>query len=280
MKFRLSGIGRCVLAGTFLFCAIVSLSAFKAEKAADDFWKALGISPQSGTNNIKASFLNGYLQYYGARNIKTIASGDRQAVAKDLLEYTRNYVQGEEFLKYYNEQRMRAMPEAPVKKPLRSITEIQKEEIAKTEKSIKDTEKSMKEIGGDIAKSLQPLVDQMKQTLKEYQNPNHETFKYIAMGEKSQQEDAERRYQENTKRWKQEFPENVKLFLADKLNKMLEATKGIDYNAQLVEKYGKKRFVNPAYESKSREWKQGFRAGKEVTEYARSFVKKWVEELK
>src|SRR5690606_19007707 len=133
----------------------------------------------------------------------------------------------------------------PEKKALRSIEEIQKEEIAKTEKSIRDTEKSMKELGGEIAKSLKPLVDQMKQTLKDYQNPNHETFRYIAMGEKMQQEDAEKRYQENMKRWKEDFPENINLFIADKLKKMLKETEGIDYNAQLVEKYGKKRFVNP-----------------------------------
>ncbi|MCR6720317.1 MAG: hypothetical protein NVV59_08465 [Chitinophagaceae bacterium] len=280
MKFRLSAWGRSAVAATVLFITLVAFSAYKVEKTAEDFWKALGITQQAGTNNIKASFLNGYLQYYGAKNMKNIAVGDRQAVAKDLLEYTKNYVQGAEFLKYYNEHRQRAMPEAPEKKPLRSLKEIQKEEIEKTEKSIKDLEKSMKELGGDVAKGLQPLLEQLKQTLKDYQNPNHETFKIIASSEKNQQEDDERRYQENIKRWKQDFPENVKLFIADKLNKMLEATNGIDYNAQLVEKYGKKRFVNPTYESKRREWKQGFRAGKEVTEYARTFVKKWVDELK
>ncbi|RYE20883.1 MAG: choice-of-anchor D domain-containing protein, partial [Sphingobacteriales bacterium] len=46
------------------------------------------------------------------------------------------------------------------------------------------------------------------------------------------------------------------------------------------EKYGKKRFVNPVYEGKRTEWKQGFRAGKEVTESARAFAQKWLSELK
>lgn len=280
MKITLSVWGRGVLAALVLLGSLVIFSAYKTREIADDFWKALGISQQSGTNHIRASFLNGYLQHYGAKNIKNIAAGDRVSVAKGLLDYTKGYVHGDEFRKYYDEQRQRAMPEAPVKKPLRSAAEIQKEEIANMEKSIKDAEKSMKELGGEVAKSLQPVVDQMKQTLKEYQNPNHQTFKIIADSEKWQQEDNERRYQENLKRWKQDFPEDVKLFVADKLRKMLELTKGIDYNAQLVEKYGKKRFVNPAYESKSREWKQGFRAGKDVTEYTRTFAQKWLDELK
>src|SRR5690606_17743384 len=147
---------------------------------------------QSGIDNIKSSFMFGYLQHYGARNIKNIAAGDRAAVATDLLAFTKSYVQGPEFRQFYEKERQLSMPEAPSKKALRSIEEIQKEEIAKTEKSIRDTEKSMKELGGEIAKSLKPLVDQMKQTLKDYQNSNHDTFRYIAMGEKMQQEDAEK----------------------------------------------------------------------------------------
>ena len=81
-------------------------------------------------------------------------------------------------------------------------------------------------------------------------------------------------------RWETDYPENINNFIADKLKKMLEYTKGIDYNAALVEKYGKKRFVNPTYEGKGTEWKQGFRAGKEVTETARAFAEKWLTELK
>jgi hypothetical protein len=34
-----------------------------------------------------------------------------------------------------------------------------------------------------------------------------------------------------------------------------------------------------AYESRNQEWKQGFRAGKKVTEISRSFVQKWLNEL-
>ncbi len=42
------------------------------------------------------------------------------------------------------------------------------------------------------------------------------------------------------KRWETDFPESINIFIADILKKMLEYTKGIDYNAALVEKYGKK----------------------------------------
>ena len=269
--------------GFILVCMLVSMSflfsSYHSKTIADDIWKILGLSQQKGTEGIKNSFLNGYLYYYGAKNLKNISVNDRAAVAKDLLHYTKEYINSAEFKKQYDELRKSSMPEEPTLKPLRTIAEIQKEEIAKTEKSIKDMEKTMKEVSADIAKSLAPVLEMQRQNLKDYQNPNNQLFASIAMGEKYQQENDIKNYNERMERWKRDYPENVNSFVADKLRKMLEATKDIDYKAELVEKYGKKRFVNAAYERKGTEWKQGFRAGKEVTEQAREFARKWLAEL-
>jgi predicted phage tail protein len=270
--------------GFILVCMLVSssflFSSYQAKKITDDIWKTLGISRQTGTEGIKSSFLNGYLSYYGVKNLKNIATSDKAAITKDLLNYTKEYITGAEFKKQYDELRKNAKPQEPVSKPLRSIQEIQKDEIAKTEKGIKDTEKTIKEVNAEMAKAIQPVLDMLRKNLKEYQNPNHEYFANIAMGEKYQQENEIKRHKEYLQQWETNFPENLNHFIADKLKKMLEYTKGIDYNAALVEKYGKKRFVNPAYEGKRTEWKQGFRAGKEVTEQARTFAEKWLSELK
>lgn len=263
-----------------LTSAVFLLSSFKSHRAADDMWKAIGLSQQAGTEGIKNSFINGYLYYYGARNIKNIAVGDRVTVAKDLLEYTKQYISGADFKKKYEDIRKSAKPSEPQLKPLRTRKEIQRDEITKTEKSIKDTEKTIKEVTPDMAKGIQPLLDMLKKNLKDYQDPNNEFFANIEMSEKYQQEDQIKRYKEGTLRWEKDYPENINMFIAEKLKKMLEATKGIDYNAALAEKYGKKRFVNPSYEGKGTEWKQGYRAGKDVTETARAFAQKWLSELK
>ena len=270
--------------GFIMACMLISssflFSSYQAKKITDDIWKMLGISRQTGTEGIKNSFFNGYLHYYGVKNAKNIAANDRAAIAKDLLNYTKEYINGAEFKKLYEEWRKNAKPQEPVLKPLRSIKEIQKEEIAKTEKSIKETEKTLKEVNAEMAKAIQPMLDMLRKNLKDYQNPDHEYFANIAMGEKYQQEGNVKRYNEDMKRWETAYPESINIFIADKLKKMLEYTKDIDYNAALVEKYGKKRFVNQVYEGKRTEWKQGFRAGKEVTEPARAFAEKWLTELK
>ena len=270
-------------AGWVLFMALVAaivlmLSSFRTQKMTDDVWKMLGLTKQDGSEKIKNSFMYGYLYYYGVKNVKNLALNDRSAIAKDLLSYTKEYISGAAFKKQYDDMRNSSKPTEPVLKPLRTIEEIQKEEISKTEKSIKDTEKNMKEMP-QYAKSIEPVLETLKKNLKEYQNPKNQLFTYIAQGEKYQQENETKNYKERMKQWESSLPANVNDFVADKLQKMLNATKDIDYNAELVEKWGKKRFVNPAYESKNQEWKQGFRAGKEVTEMSRAFAQKWLSEL-
>ena len=64
-----------------------------------------------------------------------------------------------------------------------------------------------------------------------------------------------------------------------RLQKFLEVTKDVDFDAALKVSYNKKVFTRPEYERKSTEWKQAFRAGREITQMARSFATQWLAEL-
>jgi hypothetical protein len=77
------------------------LFAFKSAKTviADDLWQRLGMNKEKGLDNVKRSFLQGYLHYYGANNIKSIAMGDRAAVAGELLTTAKQYLNSEAFKK-------------------------------------------------------------------------------------------------------------------------------------------------------------------------------------
>ncbi len=280
MTKRTTKLAALLATVTILLTMAFSFSSYTSRHAADDMWQLLGLSKQQGNEQIKSSFINGYLHYYGAKNIRKIAVNDRAAIAKDLLAYTKQFINSDEFKKQYETFRAQAKPEELELKPIRTKEQVQKEEIAKTEKSLKDMEKSMKELGPQMAKDLQPLADMLKKNLKDYQNPNHEYFAMMVEGDKYDRESQIRSHKERMEKWEKNYPASVKVFVADKLNKMIAATNGIDYDAKLVEKYGKKRFVNAAYEGKGTEWKQGFRAGKDVTEPARAFAKQWLAELK
>jgi hypothetical protein len=272
-------VKKAVLAFSLIIMTFgILLSSFSTHKMADDMWKMLGITKQTGDEQIKSSFIYGYLSYYGVKNLKNITLNNRAALAKDLLSYTKQFVSSPAFIKQYEEMRKSAKPEEPVLKPLRTIEQIQKEEIAKTEKSIKDTEKNMKEMP-QFAKTMEPMLAMLKDNLKKFQDPKNSYFSSIAQGEKYNQENQMKSHKERTKQWETNYPQNVDQFIGERLQRMLNATKDIDYDAELVEKWGKKRFVKQSYESKNTEWKQGFRAGKEVTEASRAFAQKWLDEL-
>jgi hypothetical protein len=132
----------------------------------------------------------------------------------------------------------------------------------------------------DMAKTLKPLHEMLTKTLKDYQDPKNPYFSALAQGDKYDQENEIRSFKERTAKWEKTYPERVNEFVAERLQRMLDATKDIDYNAELIEKYGKKKFVNKTYEYKNQEWKQGFRAGRDVTETSRAFVQKWLDEIK
>ena len=130
-----------VCVATFLM-AILSLFLFSftvSSKLADDVWQQLGISQMEGTEKIKTSFLNDYFDYYGARNAKNIAAGDRSAVAKNLLSFTKQYVNGASFKSEYEKLRMQAKPGEPTE-PVKTKDDIRKEKIQQTKESIKNLE--------------------------------------------------------------------------------------------------------------------------------------------
>ena len=266
-----------------LLLVIVSLFLFSfsiGNKMADDVWRQLGMDKTEGINSIKESFYSNYLQYYGAKNFKKIAANNRVAVARDLLASTKQYINGAEFKKAYEKYRTESKPQEPELKTPRTKEQIQKEEIARTEKMIKETEESIKKMPADMQKAMKPVLDQGQKQLKEYQNPNHKMWPALAENDVRENERKTIQYKKDIERWEKEYPADSKQIVKQRLQKFLDITADVDYNAELKEKYGKKVFVNPDYERKQQEWKMAFRSGKEVTETARAFVQQWMTELK
>lgn len=278
MKQRFVLAGKRLVLPLLVIAGCVSLYAFRVADIYADLWQQLGMAKESGTSSIKESFLGGYLQYYGARNIRNIALGDRVAVTKDLLTFTKQYVESDAFKKEYAVTREQRKPTEP-KKP-KSEAEIRTEQVNNLKKSIAEIEKSMKTAKDDMKKIFSESLEVLQKQLKDYEDPKNEIIPLMAQGEQSQYEYYMKKYQEETEAWQDLFPENSRAFMKKRLQQMLEDTKGVDYNAELVERSNKKKyFVNPVYEKKPGNWKYAFRAGKEVTETARTFVQDWLKSL-
>ncbi len=260
--------------------ALISLFSFSfttSERLADDIWKQLGMTKVQGTDGVKQSFLNGYLHYYGARNARNIAAGNRGAVAKDLLTYTKQYISSETFRKEYDMLRKQAKPLPSDRKP-KTKEEIRKEEIAKLEKSIKESEEIMK-TSAEMAKIMKPIVEMNRKSIEDYKKPDNKTIDYMYQDELNRAERDKQYYRESMVRWEKEFPVDYRQLVAARLQKYLDLAATVDFNAELKQAGNKKKFVNPVYEGKAYDWKQIYRAGKEVYTVAKPFAEQWIKEL-
>lgn len=254
------------------------LVSFKVHTAYTDLWEQLGISKQKGAQHIQESFLNGYLSYYGVRNVKSIMSGDRAAIARDLMTYTKEQVSSEAFGVKYEAMRRDAKPE-PSNRKVKTKEEIRAERIAETEKGIAETEKTLKQVKPEMAKAIAPVLDVLRSNLKEYKDPNSQMIDMMYQGEVMNFESEKRSHEERLRNWEKEYPAQYKELVKRRLQHFVDVAKTVDFTAALKEVQGKKKFVNPAYEGKSAEWKMIFRAGKEVIQPAIAFAEQWIREL-
>ena len=268
------------IAAAFLVIALIAvlLMSYTEKRMFADVWQQLGISKEKGIRNIEASFMNGYFHYYGAEKAKNILQGDRRAIAKDLMIYAKQQVNSESFKKQYELERKNARPVEDDQK-VKTKEEIRKERIAETEKSIRETEANMKTMKPDMVKVLQPMLEILRNNLKDYKDPNSNMIDLMYQGEVMNAESRKRSYQESLERWEKEFPADYKELVKRRLQKFVELAKTVDFSAELKLVNGKKKFVNPTYEGKAYDWKQIYRAGKDVIEPAITFAEEWIREL-
>jgi len=270
---------RACIAGFIL--AILSLFLFSftvSSKLGDDLWKLLGITQQQGSDQIRNSFLNNYFDYYAARNAKNILGGNRAAVAKSLLAYTKQVISSPAFAREYEKQRAGAKPAAPETKG-RTKEEIRKEKIDETREQIKKTEEILKTADASVREAMQGVLQIYQQNLKDYQDPGNEMIGLFYQQELLMHEADMDRYREDYSRWEEAYPAEVNVLLRNRLRKYLDLAATVDFEAALTERNGKKKFVRQEYEAKNTDWKMIYRAGKEVYEAARPFAEQWIKEL-
>ena len=282
MKQRIFRAVKPVLTGCAVLLVLVAcataLVSYKTQKLYADLWQQLGISQANGNEQIGRSFIYGSLYWYGARNIKKIAAGDRVAVAQELLAYTKKYVQTEAFVKEYKTWRTQSKPIQPTAPKTEAQIRTQEKESVK--RSIEQLEKGIKTAQPEYKKMYEDNLARQKEWLKELDHPENKTIQILVRNEQQHYEYNMKQYEANLKAWEEEYPENHMLMVKQRLQQVLDVTADVNYHAELTEKNGKKYFVNREYERKSNNWKMAFRAGKEVTETVRSFCAQWIKEIK
>lgn len=274
---------RKILTGLAALTVIIVMSSYAlmsytTKKIADNLWQQLGIPETSGRNNIKESFLSGALRYYGVRNFKNITLNNRAAIATDLLNYTKKYVSTPEFNKEYLKFRQDMKPYPP--DAPKTKEGIREGYIKELETQLQNMQKLLPTTKDEIVKKFfTERIPQLKKEIEDLKLPNNPRVENAWQAEQNRIKWANEAYQKKVKEWETEFPESYVQLIKNRLEQFLDKTKDMDYNAELTERQGKKRFTNPVYEGKDYQWKMAFRAGKEVTETARIFAQQWLKEL-
>lgn len=133
----------------------------------------------------------------------------------------------------------------------------------------------------DVRESLKETIDQMRDQLKEIDDPDNPMFS-PEMDENIRQIQAEQnqRYAEELKQWETENPESPEKMILEKLKVFMVASENIDFGAKLVPGYGgAMKFENPSYEEMPNIRKMCFRAGKDAVDSIRSFTREWINEI-
>jgi hypothetical protein len=272
----LSVLRACIV---IFILALISLFlfSFTVQKIQTDFFKELGINKTEADKKISGSILGGYLDAYGPRNVKNIALGNRTAVAVDLLNYVKEYVNATAFKNEYSTLKESNKPaESKPKTP----DEIRQETIDAYKKSVAQLEETLKRADAGTKPMFEKALAESKKYLKDAEDPKNESIAGYANAYPDMVEASQAAYAGQLKQWEAKYPANHMLFVKERLQQFLEETRDIDYAAQLTNKNGKQVFLNAAYEKKSNRWKMAYRAGKEVIEPARAFVQQWIAEIK
>lgn len=282
MKQRTAGENLLALLANIVLASILLLSifvinSFTVHRIGDDFMKQLGISKTAADEKITNSILGGYLDAYGLKNARNIVMGDRSQVAKDLLVYTRNHVNSEAFKKEYA-----ALKEAnkPQKATVKTPEELKSETIDAIKKMITTSENGLKTANSTMKPIYEKMLADGKKQLAEAQSPNYSQFKMYEKNYPMMVQNLEEGHAAMMKEWEATYPADQKQFVKRRLQEFLNITEGIDFNAALVIKNGKKYFAKAEYENKDNRWKMAFRAGKDVVEPARAFAQQWIDEIK
>lgn len=267
----------CTVAFILVIISLI-LFSFTVNRINEEFLKQLGISKTDADKKISNSILGGYLDAYGLKNAKNIAIGNRTAVAKDLLAYTRQYVNSPAFRNEYAALKQSHKP-APVEVPetpeamRNNMIKMAKEAVAQSEASLKKADAQFKKIFEDG-------VVYAKKNLKDAEDPNNK----FQLSYKKNYEQLLKSYAESEKqgleRWEKEYPQDHNIFVKQRLQAFMNETAGVDFAAATYSKNGKYYFTDPQYERKGNRWKMAYRAGKEVVEPAREFVQQWLETIK
>ncbi len=271
----------------FVFLGFVGVFAFKIA----DVFSDLGITKQQAEEFLSNSISNGSLYY--PRSANKIPMANRASIVQAIGIFAKSYVKTDAFKNHYAEwwkDKEPVKPETPEARAAR--------EKAEQAKSALDAEQGQKEMVQNLKKQIAETKDpalkkQLEEVLKTSIEMQAQMKKQFESAEfKAQMKQVEEmsnlayaeEYKELLQKYNADYAEwkaiqNPNVLIKQRLNRFLEISSRVDFNAELKTENGLRKFVKEEYEQKDDTWRRCYRAGKPAVDAARTIAQEWLKEI-
>ena len=247
-----------------------------AAALAQDHLATLGISEGRAKEAVFDSFISNAVSIAGKPAAFIGASpAARVAIVNFALTLARTFVESDDFKRRYADHREANGPD-PLPEELTADAVLAKQR-AGFEQQVAEMRKLFDQITPEQRATLEAgWADMREQLTAMEKGPKREELDGIL---KKQRAAQVQQREEAMKKLDGIYPADPRAMVAQRLRKFLDLSRDVAYDAQIVEKEGKKVFADPALEARPAEWKMCFRAGKPSTDAARTFAQKWLNDL-
>lgn len=262
-----------------LVITLLAAVAFAGPALVVQLPSALDMSEADARGTALDALASGRVEWWAGRDaFLTATPAARVVLVESTLRWTKAFVMSPVFAAGWAERRAAAKPEPP-----QSAGSADAELAAQREeqrRGIAEMKATLPQMPVDQRTALKETIAQMEAMITA-QAKDDTMQGMMREGLEAERAAAAQQHRDDLARWAREFPANPKLLIARRLREFLAACSDVAWDAKLRHDpaIDKQRFVDPAHERRSAEWKLCYRAGRAPVEAARRFTNAWLAEL-
>ena len=213
------------------------------------------------------------VSFLPAKAFLALPPAGRAAAVTAAFAWRKAYTSSPVFQKAYATRREDVKP---VLEASGSAEEEFKKKQAEQAQSLEEQRKAVASMPADVRASMESAFAQIEAQMKDPQ-----MIALMRMSAEAEIKDKRDRYDRDMETWTRDYPADPRILIARRLQRFLDESAGVDYDAALLppNAQGLKKFANPEYETKSGYWRLCYRAGREAVTEGRAQAQAWLKAL-
>ena len=253
--------------------ALLTVAVGAAIQTSANVLSELRIDEKRAREQVVWAVWDGYPVAPGGVDVFTAAPPEkRAAIVRGLAAFVKAYTRTDDFRKQYAQYREDNAPQKPDVSSASDATQGIKDAIKEAQDNLKNASSA------EERAAIQESISAMQAQLQTLNSPQMKAT--MEAGSKQAEAENAARYAEELKEYAAMYPKEPNVLIARRLREFLDMSATVDFNAKVAKSFGFMRFTDPTYESKPKEWKLCYRAGKEAVDAARAVATEWLKELR